>query len=258
LEVAESLTEVLLRTEDLTKDFGGVKAVNKLQFVLQEREVRCIIGPNGAGKTTFFDLISGFLTPTAGRIFFRRADITRLPPYARARLGIGRKFQIPSVYNTLTVSQNLVIPVQLALDGKTPLLAKVPDAVYSRVDEILTKIGLHERRNDPAASLSHGEKQWLELGLALANNPALLLLDEPTAGMSPEETKETAKLITNLSEGLSIAIIEHDIQFVKELGTKVTVMHHGNVLLEGTLDELQRDDRMSEIYFGKRRGVVRS
>ncbi len=252
------MSGVLLRTEDLTKEFGGVKAVNRLQFVLHERDARCIIGPNGAGKTTFFDLISGFLTPTAGRIFFRGSDITRLPPYARARLGIGRKFQIPSLYNTLTVAENLVIPVQLAADGKTPLLAKVPDRVYSKVDEMLTKIGLYERRNDLGASLSHGEKQWLELGLALANDPSLLLLDEPTAGMSPEETKVTAKLITGLSAGLSIAIIEHDIQFVKELGTKVTVMHHGNVLLEGALDELQRDVRVSEIYFGKKRAVARS
>jgi len=232
------------------KDFGGVKAVNNMNFTLEYDEIRCIIGPNGAGKTTFFDLITGFTKPTKGKIFFDGKDITGHPPHAIARMGIGRKFQIPHIYMDMTTRENLVIPVQLAIHGKAHLFSKISESVNSRVDDILKLVGLKEKEDMKASVLAHGEKQWLELGLALANDPKLLLLDEPTAGMSIEETKKTAELIRTIAKNRSVVVIEHDIRFVKQLGTKITVMHNGAVLTEGRLEDIQSDKRVVEVYLG--------
>lgn len=247
------MTEEILRTYELTKDFGGVKAVNNMNFTLGDEEIKCIIGPNGAGKTTFFDLIAGFIKPTKGRILFGGKDITGSSPHDIARMGIGRKFQIPSIYTDMTTRENLVIPVQLAIYGKASLFSKISELVNNRVDDILELVGLKAREDEKASALAHGEKQWLELGLALANDPKLLLLDEPTAGMSIEETRKTAELIRTIAEGRSVVVIEHDIQFVKQLGTKITVMHNGAILAEGKLKDIRSDRRVVEVYLGTAR-----
>jgi urea transport system ATP-binding protein len=247
------VTEEILKTYGLTKDFGGVRAVNNLNFTLEKGELRCVIGPNGAGKTTFFDLVTGFVRPTKGRIFFKGKDITGKHPHEISRLGIGRKFQITSIYTELTTRENLIIPVQLAVHGKPFLFKRVSEAVNEKVDEILEMIELKSKSDEKASSLSYFEKQRLELGMVLASDPELLLLDEPTAGMSVEETRKTAELIKKIAKNRSVIIIEHDIQFVKQMGTKISVMHYGSILAEGSFEDILADKKVVEAYFGTAR-----
>jgi urea ABC transporter ATP-binding protein UrtD len=234
----------LLRTEGLTKRFRGLVANDNVDFALEAGEVRCVIGPNGAGKTTFISMISGHLTPTAGRVWFKGREITELSVARRARMGIARKFQTPSVFDRLTVYDNL----ELAALGK-PVSAGERAA---HIEEVLEITRLRELRNVVASALSHGQRQWLEVGMLLANRAELLLLDEPTAGMTAEETSATGELIRMLagSHNLSLIIIEHDINFIRDLKAPVTVLHLGRVLMNGSFQEVAENERVRSVYLG--------
>jgi urea ABC transporter ATP-binding protein UrtD len=234
----------LLRTEGLSKRFRGLIANDNIDFSLQAGEIRCLIGPNGAGKTTFISMISAHLPPSSGRIWFKGQDVTALPVYRRAQMGIARKFQTPSVFEHLTVYANL----ELAALGKS---ASVPRR-KARIEEVLELTRLHEERAAVAAALSHGQRQWLEIGMLLANRAELLLLDEPTAGMTSEETRATGELIRTLAtiHHVSVIIIEHDINFVRGLKVPVTVLHLGRVLLQGSFDEVSENDQVRNVYLG--------
>jgi len=234
----------LLRTEGLTKHFRGLVAAEDLSVTLAKGEVRCVIGPNGAGKTTFISMISGHVEPTAGRIWFKDRDITGLSIARRAQIGIGRKFQTPSVFEGLSAQQNL----ELAVLRRAKSRAERARAI----DAILETIRLAEQRDTPAQFLSHGQRQWLEIGLLLANEVELLLLDEPTAGMTAEETAATGQLVHHLAadRSLSVIIIEHDINFIRELKAPITVLHLGRLLREGTFDEIADDAQVRQVYLG--------
>lgn len=234
----------LLRTDGLTKHFRGLVANDRIDFSLQPGEVRSIIGPNGAGKTTLLSMISGHVPPTSGQIWYRDREITGLSVVNRVRIGIGRKFQTPTLFENLSAYEN----VELALlRTECP-----PDEREARVDAVLGTVRLAENRDTPAQFLSHGQRQWLEISLLLASNAELLLLDEPTAGMTAEETVATAELINRLARErrLSVIIIEHDINFIRDLAARVTVLHLGRVLTEGSFDEVAANQRVRDVYLG--------
>ncbi len=234
----------LLRTDGLTKSFRGLMANREVSFAIGAGEVRCIIGPNGAGKTTFISMISGHERPTAGRVVFEGRDITGLPVYRRARMGILRKFQTPSVFNSLTVYENAELAV---LATRTP-----PAARRRRVMDTLELVRLAELAGRPVVALSHGQRQWLEVGMLLAGQARLVLLDEPTAGMTAEETHATAGLVKQVVRelGLAAIIIEHDINFIRDLQAPVTVLHLGQVLAEGSFAEIARNEQVRAVYLG--------
>ena len=244
--MASAPDPVLLQTVGLTKRFGGLVAVRDVDFVLRERELRCIIGPNGAGKTTFLSLLSGHQRPSAGTIDWRDRRITGLPAYRVARLGIVRKYQAPTVYERLSVRENLEIPIL----GARPH----PGASAGRpLTEIAAMVRLEDLIDAPVSTLSHGQKQWLEIGMVIANNAQLLLFDEPTAGMTVEETRATGRLIRQLVETLNLSaiVIEHDINFVRELQAPITVLDQGSIIAEGTFAEIERDERVRDPYLGE-------
>lgn len=234
-------TDRILQTEALTKDFGGIKAVDDVAFSITEGERRCLIGPNGAGKSTLINLITGQLKPTAGRVYFDGADITETDSYERINAGMSLKFQSPNVYNKLTVRSNLRIPLQRRQEPTTDRLVDLLDRVNLGED-------LLEERAD---SLSHGQQQHLEIAMALALEPKLLLLDEPVAGLSSEEQQRVAELVRSLNDdGITFVIIEHDIDFVEAVAEKVTVMHNGALFREGSIEEIQADSEVRRIYLG--------
>lgn len=234
----------LLRTEQLSKRFEGLLANDRIDFRLESGELRCVIGPNGAGKTTFISMISGHLSPTAGTIWYRGERITGLPVTARARRGIGRKFQTPSVFDNLSVAEN----VELAMLAST----RRPRHVAAQIAHVLALVRLEDQTPTLARNLAHGQRQWLEIGLLLANHAELLLLDEPTAGMTAEETAATGELIQRLIRELEVAaiIIEHDINFIRSLHAPITVLHLGRVLTEGQFDEVERNPEVRDVYLG--------
>jgi ABC-type uncharacterized transport system ATPase subunit len=234
----------LLRTEGLTKRFQGLLANDAIDFELAGGELRCVIGPNGAGKTTFISMISGHLRPTAGTIWYRGEPITQLPVPARARRGIGRKFQTPSVFDYQSVYENAELAMLAA--------ARRPGDGRARIVEVLELVRLQDQADVLARNLSHGQRQWLEIGLLLANGAKLLLLDEPTAGMTAEEAAATGQLVRRLIAELEVAaiIIEHDINFIRALEAPITVLHLGRVLVEGAFDEVERDPHVREVYLG--------
>jgi len=233
-----------LEVRGLTKRFRGLIANDRIDFSLAAGALRCVIGPNGAGKTTFISMISGHLEPSAGTIRFKGRDITGLSLVRRAQIGISRKFQTPTVFDNLTVVENL----ELAALGKPGAAA----ARHARIEEVLEITRLSDLARRPAFTLSHGQRQWLEVGLLLANRAELLLLDEPTAGMTSEETHATAELLHNLSDRfkLTVVIIEHDIKFIRDLRSPVTVLHLGRILMEGTFDEVSRNEQVRNVYLG--------
>ena len=235
----------LLRTEKLTKRFKGLLANDDINMEIFDGDVRCIIGPNGAGKTTLISMISGHIKPTVGNIFFQNKSINNLSLVNRSCLGIGRKFQTPTVFDNLNVERNIELSILRHNLSKIKL--------FKKIDETLEIVRLHEHRNILANALSHGQRQWLEIGLLIGNNAKLLLLDEPTAGMTSEETIATTKLINQLADekNLSAIVIEHDINFVRELGAKITVLHLGKVFIEGTYDQIEKNKNVREIYLGK-------
>lgn len=220
---------------------------------LKKGELRFLIGPNGAGKTTMLDIICGKIRPTSGRVTFDgNVDLTKKKEHQIAELGIGRKFQAPSIFPSMTVAENLEIAMRQKRTVFATLFAKMTEEERSRIARQLTMIGLDHKAVWRAGGLSHGEKQWLEIGMMLLQEPEILLLDEPVAGMTDKETDKTGELLHQIARLRSIIVVEHDMEFVRNFASKVTVMHEGRLLKEGTMDEVQRDDRVAEVYLGKR------
>lgn len=232
----------LLEVRGLSKSFGGVAAVDAVDFTLDKGALRCIIGPNGAGKSTFFKLLMGNIPADSGRIMFAGRDITRMHPFQRAHLGIGVKVQNLGIYQTLSVRHNLFVPLQ----------HHVPRSkMAGEIDQLLTRLNLAGTESLIAGALSHGQKQWLAIGMALAMKPVLLLLDEPTAGMGTEETLATGELIQAVNrEGVTIIVVEHDMAFVRQLEAPITVLHYGRVFAEGSLAEIESHEEVRRIYLG--------
>jgi len=241
----------LLYVDGVTVSFDGFKALNELSFYVAEGELRSVIGPNGAGKTTMMDVITGKTRPDSGTVTFAGADITYFREPHIAELGIGRKFQKPTVFEHLTVFENLELAIRNDRRAMRVLLARLDDEQRDRIAEVLAMIGLAERAGELAGQLSHGQKQWLEIGMLLVHGPKLLLLDEPVAGMTDRETDRTAELIHTLKGDHTLVVVEHDMEFVRRLGARVTVLHEGSVLAEGSLDHVQNDQRVIEVYLGR-------
>jgi branched-chain amino acid transport system ATP-binding protein len=238
------LGDFILETSALQKRFGGVRAVDDVNFRLRRGELRCLIGPNGAGKSTFFKLLSGQLGPSAGTIRFEGIPIEGIAMHQIARLGIGIKNQVPSLFEGLAVRENLWIAARL----------RQPVGVADRaVDDLIERLGIGSFTEQTVASLAHGQRQWVEIGMVMAGRPKLVLLDEPTAGMAREEVARTAALIRNINRDASVIVVEHDMQFVRQLDALVTVFHGGRILVEDTMVNIQRDPRVREIYLGSAR-----
>jgi urea transport system ATP-binding protein len=242
----------ILYLEGVSVSFDGFRALNDLSLQIDRGELRAVIGPNGAGKTTMMDVITGKTRPDAGQVFFdTRFDLTRLDEPAIAALGIGRKFQKPTVFEQLTVRDNVL----LALAGErgvfSNLFSRRPRTADAEIDRHLARARLLELRDRPAGGLSHGQKQWLEIAMLLAQDPKLLLVDEPVAGMTDAETEQTADLLREIARDHSVVVVEHDMAFVRRLGVKVTVLHEGRVLAEGSLDHVSADPRVVDVYLGR-------
>ena len=248
----------ILEIENLTVSFDGFKALDRLNFSMDTGELRVIIGPNGAGKTTFLDVITGKVQPTEGKVLFKGKNTRRLSEHKIARKGIGRKFQTPRVYLNLTVRENLEISCNRNKNVWATLLTAVPPAERKMVTSLLATIGLTAKADIQAELLSHGEKQRLEIGMLVAQSPDLLLVDEPVAGLTDEETEQTGDLLLNLAESHSIIVIEHDMEFVRQIARKVTVLHQGSVLCEGSIEEVQNNPRVIEVYLGERSEAAES
>jgi branched-chain amino acid transport system ATP-binding protein len=236
--------EPLLETSDLQKRFGGVRAVDGVDFRLRQGELRCLIGPNGAGKSTFFKLLSGQLRPSGGRIRFEGVSIEKMAMHEIARVGIGIKNQVPSVFEHLAVHENLWIAAR----------SRHPARGAGRtVDDLIERLGISSFAGQAVASLAHGQRQWVEIAMVMARQPKLVLLDEPAAGMARDEVARTAALIREINRGASVIVVEHDMQFVRQLDALVTVFHQGRILVEDTMANIQRDPRVREIYLGSAR-----
>jgi len=245
-----SNTDFVLAVEDLTVSFDGFKAIDALTLYVDKNELRVIIGPNGAGKTTLLDLICGKTRASGGSIKFKNTEMSRLPEYQIVRAGIGRKFQTPSIYENLSVFQNLEVSFPRGR-GVFGALAFQRDAeVRDAVQSVAAEIGLADQLELEAGLLSHGQKQWLETGMLLMQDPELLMLDEPIAGMSVRERELTAELLKRICKGRSMIVIEHDMDFVKQIAHKVTVMHQGRILAEGSMEQVQADPKVIDVYLG--------
>ena len=240
----------ILSIEHVTVSFDGFKAVDDLSMSIDENELRVIIGPNGAGKTTLLDMICGKTRPTSGSIRFRELELTKLAEFEIVRRGVGRKFQNPSIYEDLTVSENLEISIPQAHGVWASILFRRTPAVRERIGEIAEQIGLADQLRTKSARLSHGQKQWLEIGMLLMQDPALMLLDEPVAGMSARERESTAELLQRVARGRALVVIEHDMGFVRSIAHRVTVLHQGKLLAEGSMDTVQSDPRVIDVYLG--------
>lgn len=240
----------LLAVEGLSVSFDGFKAVDDLSFYIDSDELRAIIGPNGAGKTTVLDLISGRTKAQSGSVLFRGEELTKLREHEIVRRGVGRKFQTPSVYETLTVFENLEMSYPHGRSSLGAWFFKRTAAVVEKVEEIAELIDLKDRLHDRADLLSHGQKQWLEIGMLLIQEPRLMMLDEPVAGMSVPEREKTAELLKKICKGRAVVVVEHDMDFVRSIAHRVTVLHQGKWLAEGSMDNIQRDPKVIEVYLG--------
>ena len=243
---------MILNVEDVSVSFDGFKALDQLNLYIKDGELRCLIGANGAGKTTLMDVITGKTRPDTGEVTFGQAlDLLALDEAAIARAGIGRKFQKPTVFEALSVFEN----IELSLSGDkgiySALFHKLSGVQKDKIDEVLYTIGLTEEQQYLAGRLSHGQKQWLEIGMLLASEPRLLLVDEPVAGMTPQETERTAELLTSLAGRHSVVVVEHDMAFVRSIAAQVTVLHQGSVLAEGSMDQIQQNKDVREVYLGE-------
>ena len=248
----EPLTSALLYLDGVTVSFDGFRALNKLSFTIEPGEMRAIIGPNGAGKTTMMDVVTGKTRPDSGEVVFNGVyNLTKLDESEIAELGIGRKFQKPTVFNSHTVFDNLELALKGDRRARTTLWWRETLAEHRRIDEILETIRLTAVQDRLAGSLSHGQKQWLEIGMLLAQDPKLLLVDEPVAGMTDVETHQTAELLKEINREHTIVVVEHDMTFVRELGVKVICLHEGSVLAEGTIDQVSENERVVEVYLGR-------
>lgn len=246
------MDKTILYLDGVSVSFDGFRAINNLSLVLAKGEMRAIIGPNGAGKTTMMDIITGKTRPDSGEVFFNgNVDLTKHDEADIAMMGIGRKFQKPTVFESHTVEDNLVLAMAGRRSVLSALFARRTPEETERIEEILATVRLGSRRGDSAADLSHGQKQWLEIGMLLAQDPKLLLVDEPVAGMTDAETEETARLLREIARDHSVIVVEHDMNFVRELGVKVTCLHEGAVLSEGSLDHVSADQRVVEVYLGR-------
>jgi urea transport system ATP-binding protein len=243
--------ESILSLENVTVSFDGFKAVDNLSFSVPKGTVRVVIGPNGAGKSTMCDAVIGKVRPASGRVIFNGQDISNLSEHAIARLGICRKFQTPGVLENLTVLENLAVAVRKQKNWWHNLRPGLRNEETARVSELLELIDLTEKQNMLAAQLAHGEKQWLEIGMVVAADPELLLLDEPTAGMTTLETSKTAEIIQKLAGKHTIIVIDHDMSFVEQLGASVSVLHQGKLFKEGSVLEVRNDPGVIEIYLGR-------
>ena len=241
--------------EDVNKSFEGFKAISNLTLYMDEGELRTIIGPNGAGKSSMLDLITGRTKPDTGSIEFEgKHSLAQMNEYEIYRLGIGRKFQTPTVYTDHSVFENLVLSLEGSRGVWASLFSRISPAQRDRIHEILKTINLTDKADSKAGALAHGQKQWLEIGMLLAQNAKLLLVDEPAAGMTDEETHRTGELLLSLAGRHTIVVIEHDMVFVRQIaaGRKVTVLHQGHVLCEGAVDEVQNNERVIEVYLGRK------
>lgn len=234
--------EVVLETRELSMHFGGVSAVDRVDFTLWENELRCLIGPNGAGKSTFFKCITGQLAPSGGDILIRDRHIIGLQPHEIARLGVGIKTQVPSLFDGLTVWENVWLSARQDHDARE---------ADRRTAAAIERLGLGEVRGDIAGQLAHGQRQWVELGVVMAREPWLVLLDEPAAGMTHTEVERTAELVREINRTATLIVVEHDMQFIKMIANRVTVFHQGGILMEDTMDAVSRDERVRDIYLGK-------
>jgi urea transport system ATP-binding protein len=246
----EKQKDFVLAVEGLTVSFDGFKAVDDLSFYVDENEIRVIIGPNGAGKTTVLDLICGRTKASAGSIRFRGRELTKMKENQIVHAGVGRKFQNPSIYEDLTVFENLEISYPKGRTVFGALSFERDRAVIERVEQVAETIFLSEHLQMPADLLSHGQKQWLEIGMLLIQDPELLMLDEPVAGMSVSERKKTAELLHKIIKDRSVIVIEHDMKFVEDIAHRVTVLHQGRILSEGSMERVQSDPKVIEVYLG--------
>ncbi len=244
--------ETLLYLDGVSVSFDGFKAINNLSLIVGHNELQAIIGPNGAGKTTMMDIVTGKTRPDEGDVYFAgTVDLTKLDEAAIAELGIGRKFQKPTVFESHTVRDNLELALKKPRDVFSAWFYQADDADTARIGEILEIVRLTARAQDLAANLSHGQKQWLEIGMLLAQDPRLLLVDEPVAGMTDAETVETAKLLKDIAATRSVVVVEHDMSFIRDLAARVTVLAEGSVLAQGSLDHVSADPRVIESYLGR-------
>ena len=241
----------ILYIEDVTVSFDGFKALDALNLYIDDGELRCIIGPNGAGKTTMMDVITGKTRPDHGTVFFgQNLDLTKMTEYEISHAGIGRKFQKPTVFFNHTVFENLELAFHTQKDVWQSLTQSLTGEQRDIIEEDLETIGLKEQKNLRAGLLSHGQKQWLEIGMLLVQDPRLLLIDEPVAGMTHQETEHTAELMKSLAGKHSVVVVEHEMDFIRSIANKVTVLHEGHVLAEGKMEEVQNDPKVIEVYLG--------
>jgi urea transport system ATP-binding protein len=252
MKIESTQKQFLLAAEGLNKSFSGFKAINELSFYLDDGELRTVIGPNGAGKTSFLDLITGRTKPDTGTICFADKDLLPMNEYEIYRLGIGRKFQTPTVYTDHTVFENLYLSLGGSRNVWHSLFTRLKPQEKQRIEEVLEIIKLTDKAQWKAGALAHGQKQWLEIGMLLAQDAKLMLVDEPAAGMTDEETHRTGELLLSLAGKHTIVVIEHDMTFVRQIskGRRVTVLHQGSVLCEGSVDHVQNDPRVIEVYLG--------
>ncbi len=247
---ASANTDFTLSIEGLTVSIDGVKAVDDLNFYLDKNELHVVIGPNGAGKTTVLDLICGKTKSTSGSIKFLNQELTKLAEHEIVRAGVGRKFQTPSIYENLTVFENLEVSYPSGRGVFGSIMFKRTEEVSNKIHEISREIMLEDALETESALLSHGQKQWLEIGMLLIQDPQLLMLDEPVAGMSVKEREQTADLLKRISKGRSVLVIEHDMDFVKRIAQRVTVLHQGKILAAGDMEKIQNDPNVIEVYLG--------
>lgn len=251
-DLVDTRNGTALYLEDISVAFDGFKALNNLTLYIEVGELRCIIGPNGAGKTTMMDVITGKTRPDSGKAYFgQRHNLLQLSETEIVQAGIGRKFQKPTVFQQHTVFENLELALKMSKNVWHSLYLDVGASRRDRIDEVLEIVGLHDLREKQAGALSHGQKQWLEIGMLLSQEPKLLLVDEPVAGMTQQETERTAELLTSLAGDHSVVVVEHDMEFVRSIARKVTVLHEGSVLAEGNMDQVQNDPKVIEVYLGE-------
>jgi urea transport system ATP-binding protein len=252
---SKTVPETIIDVKEVTVDFSGFKAINELNFSIERGELRVVIGPNGAGKTTLLDVITGKVKPTRGEVIFQpnerpTVDVARCNEAEIARLGIGRKFQTPNVFKSLTVLENLKLALRYPRGVFHTLMAPFKQDGKDRVHEILGIIGLSAKAHNEAGILAHGEKQWLELGMLMAQDPELLLVDEPVAGMTPRESERTGELLMAMARKQTLLVIDHDMTFVRQIAGKVTVLHEGKLLSQGTMREIHENPKVIEVYLG--------
>lgn len=252
---SKTFPEDIIQVQNVTVDFSGFKALNELNFSIERGELRVVIGPNGAGKTTLLDVVTGKVKPSAGRVLFQpserpAADLDGCTEAEISRLGVGRKFQTPNVFKTLTVLDNLQLSLKYPRGVFATLLAAFKQDGKDRLHEILSIIGLSAKAHREAGTLAHGEKQWLELGMLMAQDPELLLIDEPVAGMTPRESERTGELLLAMARKSTLLVIDHDMTFVRQIASKVTVLHEGRLLSQGTIREVQENPKVIEVYLG--------